>query len=135
MSASRWAQTWPFAAGLLIGCLLGPAVAWAAERVEVNWPNVFRIEAYRTLPVQVEQPVNVRIDRYSNSELGVKITSMPRIEIEGGRGAFSTAPSFAPLTEGPGYTLFVVGRPDGRCSVMKLWHATGQVTVVSWFRM
>ncbi len=133
---SRRGVFYALAAGLLLGSLLGPAVAWAAERVDVNWPSVFRIEANRTLPVKVDGQVKVELDRYSTPTLQIEVEKLPTVKVEGGRLTMeSNSPIFSPIRETAEATTFVAGEPDGTCQVFRLDHRTGQVTSVGTFEL
>lgn len=124
------------AAGVLLGSLLGPAVAWAAERVEINWPSVFRVEANRDIPVEVEGEVKVQLDRYNTPTLKVEIEKLPPVKVEGGRLTLeSTAPVFSPIREVADATFFVSGEADGDGQVFRLDHRTGEVTRVGSFEL
>lgn len=123
------AMLW-LAGGMLLGQLIGPAVAWAADRVELNWPSVFRIEANRTLPFEVEDPVEVKIDKYSLPTFTVKVEEMPPVKVQQTRST-----SFSPLYDDGGSTVFVAGEPDGECTILRVDHASGKVTPVSTFEL
>ena len=128
----RWRWAVVFGAGLLLGQAFGPAVAWAADRLEVNLPSVFRIEAYRTLPVQVERPVEIRADRYGLPQIHVAVDALPPLKLEGGAKALA-GPTFQPLRETPEATVFVAHRPDGSCRLLRWDHASGKVEPVGEF--
>lgn len=127
----RWKAVCWLAAGLFIGQAAGPVAAWAADRVEVNWPSVFKIAADRTWPVKVEAPVEVRVDRYNLPELKVHVESLPPVKVEERR---ATGWSYAPLRETPEATVFVAGRDD-QARVLRLDHTTGFVSEVSRFEL
>jgi len=128
MSTQRRTVFLALAGGILLGQVFGPAVAWAADRLEVNWPSVFRVEANRTLPIEVERPVQVRLDRYDQGELSVKVTSLPPLKIDGVRDAASLAPHFGVLRQTAEATWFAAGAASGRCAILRYDHASGQVT-------
>lgn len=127
---SRWRWAVVFGVGLLLGQALGPAVAWAADRLEVNLPSVFKIEANRTLPVEVERSVEVRMDRNYLPQFHVAIDQMPTLKIEGRLPAGAT---FSPLKETPEATVFVAQKPDGTCRLLSWNHRSNQVTPVAEF--
>jgi len=128
--SNRWRWMVVFGVGLLLGQALGPAVAWAAERIEVNLPSVFRIEANRTLPVEVERPVEVRMDRNYLPQFHVAIDQMPPLKIE---GKVPAATTFAPIKETPEATVFVAHKPDGTCRLLRWDHQTRKVEQVGEF--
>ncbi|MBI5831148.1 MAG: hypothetical protein HZB16_02425 [Armatimonadetes bacterium] len=121
------------AGGIMLGQMLGPAVAWAADRLDVNWPNVFRVEAERTIPIQVERPVQVRLDRYDQGDLPVKVQSLPSVKVEGVDIPVSKTPSFGVLRQTDGATWFAAGTANGRCAILRYDHQTGQVSRVGSF--
>jgi hypothetical protein len=133
---SRRKVFYALTAGLLLGSLIGPAAAWAAERVEVNWPSVFRIEASRDLPVKVQGDVNVQLDRYNTPTVKVEVEKLPTVKVEGGRMTMeSNAPIFSPIRETATETLFVAGEPDGECQIFRLDHGTGKISSVGTFEL
>lgn len=135
-SRSRRSTFFTLAAGLLLGSLLGPAVAWAADRVEVNWPSVFRVEAARDLPVRVEGELEVQLDRYNTPTIKVEVDKLPPVKVEGGRMTMeTTAPIFSPIRETAEATFFVSGEADGQGKVYRLDHGTGRVSAVGSFEL
>lgn len=134
---ARWRVLGALVAGLVIGQGFGPAVAWAADRVQVEWPYSFRFEANRTLPVEVERPIEVKFDRHNMPELRVQIEKLPELTLP--RSAplniSNPTPSFAPLYTTPEATVFVAGLAGGECAVLRLDHATGKVSRVGDFAL
>jgi len=128
MPTSRRPLLFALAGGIMLGQLFGPAVAWAADRLDVNWPNVFRVEANRTIPVELDKPVEVRLERYNQPELAVKVTSLPPLKVEATREAASRAPSFGVLRQTAEATWFAAGSETGRCAILRYDHASGQVS-------
>lgn len=114
------------ALGLLLGAGLAPSLARAADRLEINWPSIFRVEVARSAPVEVH------LDRYHFPELKVNIEKLPPIRLENGRALGTT---FAPLHEAAGATLFVACEPDGQCRILRLDHQTAKVTALSEFEL
>ncbi|MCC7492268.1 MAG: hypothetical protein IT204_07990 [Fimbriimonadaceae bacterium] len=114
------------AAGLVIGQFLGPAVAWAADRLEVNWPSVFRIEAGRTLPMEIEKPVEVKVDRYNLPTVKVEVEKLPPVEVKGQRATVT----FSPLHSDARTTTFIASQPDGSHEILRLDRSSGAVSRV-----
>ena len=133
MQTSRRSIMLTLAGGIMVGQMLGPAVAWAADRLDVNWPNVFRVEAERTIPIQVERPVQVRLDRYDQGEMEVKLKSLPSVKVEGVDIPVSKTPGFGVLRQTDAATWFAAGNGNGRCAILRYDYGSGQVSRVGSF--
>ncbi len=123
------------AAGILLGSLLGPTAAWAAERIELEWPSVFRIQAERTLPVELERPVEVRLDRNYLPELPIRAERLPDLVIDElpTLRIGNLPPSVGALYETDQACLFVLAHASGTVQVLSLDKETGEVSEVKRF--
>lgn len=123
------------AAGIVFGSLLGPTAAWAAERIELEWPSVFRIQAERTLPVQLERPVEVRLDRNYLPEIAVRAERLPDLVIDElpTLRIGNLPPNVAALYETGEACVFALAHASGTVQVLRLDRETGAVSEVTRF--